>query len=161
MFPYQVFRLWITSIVTWCRSYEYLLNELLFPVKNSQEPGWLEGTLNGKTGLIPENYVEILPWQGGSLNKLSTSLRDSLCKALHLNNSQPDVTKTAHTPRLSRHRQSLDSTTTLKQLNIERKSSTWLLWNVFQLVCYIMLALTPIHITYVHIYMRQIYYGGF
>lgn len=32
-----------------------------FTVKNSQEPGWLEGTLNGKTGLIPENYVEILP----------------------------------------------------------------------------------------------------
>ncbi|XP_007473871.1 rho GTPase-activating protein 26 isoform X1 [Monodelphis domestica] len=26
----------------------------------SQEPGWLEGTLNGKTGLIPENYVEFL-----------------------------------------------------------------------------------------------------
>ncbi|ETE70579.1 Rho GTPase-activating protein 26, partial [Ophiophagus hannah] len=24
----------------------------------SQEPGWLEGTLNGKIGLIPENYVE-------------------------------------------------------------------------------------------------------
>uniref|UniRef100_A0A8C9CUE9 Rho GTPase-activating protein 26 n=1 Tax=Panthera leo TaxID=9689 RepID=A0A8C9CUE9_PANLE len=27
-------------------------------VHPSQEPGWLEGTLNGKTGLIPENYVE-------------------------------------------------------------------------------------------------------
>ncbi|XP_031753494.1 rho GTPase-activating protein 26 isoform X2 [Xenopus tropicalis] len=26
----------------------------------SQEPGWLEGILNGKTGLIPENYVEFL-----------------------------------------------------------------------------------------------------
>ncbi|XP_072257005.1 rho GTPase-activating protein 26 isoform X2 [Pyxicephalus adspersus] len=26
----------------------------------SQEPGWLEGMLNGKTGLIPENYVEFL-----------------------------------------------------------------------------------------------------
>uniref|UniRef100_A0A8C7E2F7 Rho GTPase-activating protein 26 n=1 Tax=Naja naja TaxID=35670 RepID=A0A8C7E2F7_NAJNA len=26
----------------------------------SQEPGWLEGTLNGKIGLIPENYVEFL-----------------------------------------------------------------------------------------------------
>ncbi|ELW69089.1 Rho GTPase-activating protein 26 [Tupaia chinensis] len=30
------------------------------PVHPSQEPGWLEGTLNGKTGLIPENYVEFL-----------------------------------------------------------------------------------------------------
>ncbi|OCT87759.1 rho GTPase-activating protein 26-like isoform X1 [Xenopus laevis] len=29
-------------------------------VYSSQEPGWLEGTLNGKTGLIPENYVEFL-----------------------------------------------------------------------------------------------------
>lgn len=30
-------------------------------VRSSMEPGWLEGTLNGKTGLVPENYVEILP----------------------------------------------------------------------------------------------------
>ncbi|XP_063303452.1 rho GTPase-activating protein 26 isoform X1 [Pelobates fuscus] len=29
-------------------------------VHPSQEPGWLEGSLNGKTGLIPENYVEFL-----------------------------------------------------------------------------------------------------
>uniref|UniRef100_A0A8C2VP65 Rho GTPase activating protein 26 n=1 Tax=Chinchilla lanigera TaxID=34839 RepID=A0A8C2VP65_CHILA len=29
-------------------------------VHPSQEPGWLEGTLNGKTGLIPENYVEFV-----------------------------------------------------------------------------------------------------
>ncbi|XP_005053765.1 PREDICTED: rho GTPase-activating protein 26 isoform X2 [Ficedula albicollis] len=29
-------------------------------VHPSQEPGWLEGTLDGKTGLIPENYVEFL-----------------------------------------------------------------------------------------------------
>uniref|UniRef100_A0A182YDW4 Uncharacterized protein n=1 Tax=Anopheles stephensi TaxID=30069 RepID=A0A182YDW4_ANOST len=29
-------------------------------VRRSNEPGWLEGTLNGKSGLIPENYVEIL-----------------------------------------------------------------------------------------------------
>ncbi|XP_051960640.1 rho GTPase-activating protein 26-like isoform X2 [Xyrauchen texanus] len=27
-------------------------------VHRSREPGWLEGTLDGKTGLIPENYVE-------------------------------------------------------------------------------------------------------
>ncbi|KAJ3657509.1 hypothetical protein Zmor_009305 [Zophobas morio] len=36
-------------------------NQIITNVKSSQEPGWLEGTLNGKTGLIPENYVEILP----------------------------------------------------------------------------------------------------
>ncbi|KAI5620266.1 rho GTPase-activating protein 10, partial [Silurus asotus] len=29
-------------------------------VHPSREPGWLEGTLDGKTGLIPENYVEYL-----------------------------------------------------------------------------------------------------
>lgn len=36
-------------------------NQIITNVKSSQEPGWLEGTLNGRTGLIPENYVEILP----------------------------------------------------------------------------------------------------
>ncbi|XP_076274115.1 GTPase regulator associated with FAK isoform X2 [Rhynchophorus ferrugineus] len=36
-------------------------NQIITNVKSSQEPGWLEGTLNGKTGLIPENYVEMLP----------------------------------------------------------------------------------------------------
>ncbi|KAL6487750.1 hypothetical protein MHYP_G00043760 [Metynnis hypsauchen] len=30
------------------------------PVTLSREPGWLEGELEGKRGLIPENYVEIL-----------------------------------------------------------------------------------------------------
>ncbi|XP_060634849.2 rho GTPase-activating protein 10 [Anolis sagrei] len=29
-------------------------------VHYSREPGWLEGTLNGKRGLIPENYVQFL-----------------------------------------------------------------------------------------------------
>ncbi|XP_029439736.1 rho GTPase-activating protein 26 isoform X2 [Rhinatrema bivittatum] len=29
-------------------------------VRPSQEPGWLEGSVDGKTGLIPENYVEFL-----------------------------------------------------------------------------------------------------
>lgn len=29
-------------------------------VRQSNEPGWLDGTLNGKSGLIPENYVEVL-----------------------------------------------------------------------------------------------------
>lgn len=36
-------------------------NQIITNVRGSQEPGWLEGTLNGKTGLIPENYVEVLP----------------------------------------------------------------------------------------------------
>lgn len=29
-------------------------------VYSSREPGWLEGTLDGKIGLIPENYIEFL-----------------------------------------------------------------------------------------------------
>uniref|UniRef100_A0A8C6Q5R3 Rho GTPase-activating protein 26 n=1 Tax=Nothobranchius furzeri TaxID=105023 RepID=A0A8C6Q5R3_NOTFU len=29
-------------------------------IHTSKEPGWLEGTLDGRTGLIPENYVELL-----------------------------------------------------------------------------------------------------
>uniref|UniRef100_A0A673WY30 Rho GTPase-activating protein 26 n=1 Tax=Salmo trutta TaxID=8032 RepID=A0A673WY30_SALTR len=29
-------------------------------VHSSREPGWLEGTLDGRTGLIPENYVEFV-----------------------------------------------------------------------------------------------------
>ncbi|KAG7203832.1 hypothetical protein KM043_013843 [Ampulex compressa] len=36
-------------------------NQIITNVKTSMEPGWLEGTLNGKTGLIPKNYVEHLP----------------------------------------------------------------------------------------------------
>ncbi|XP_072446812.1 rho GTPase-activating protein 26-like isoform X1 [Chiloscyllium punctatum] len=35
-------------------------NVVCFAVHSSKEPGWLEGTLDGKTGLIPENYVEFL-----------------------------------------------------------------------------------------------------
>ncbi|XP_066591745.1 rho GTPase-activating protein 26-like [Prorops nasuta] len=36
-------------------------NQIITNVKPSLEPGWLEGTLNGKTGLVPKNYVEQLP----------------------------------------------------------------------------------------------------
>ncbi|XP_059480973.1 rho GTPase-activating protein 26 isoform X4 [Neocloeon triangulifer] len=36
-------------------------NQIITNVRGSLEPGWLEGTLNGKTGLVPENYVEFLP----------------------------------------------------------------------------------------------------
>lgn len=30
------------------------------PVRRSKEPGWLEGSYNGRTGLIPENYVQFI-----------------------------------------------------------------------------------------------------
>ncbi|XP_060562476.1 rho GTPase-activating protein 10-like isoform X2 [Ruditapes philippinarum] len=35
-------------------------NEIIKNVRPSKEPGWLEGSLNGKVGLIPENYVEFI-----------------------------------------------------------------------------------------------------
>ncbi|KAL3879823.1 hypothetical protein ACJMK2_032103 [Sinanodonta woodiana] len=35
-------------------------NMIIKNVRESKEPGWLEGTINGKTGLIPENYVEYI-----------------------------------------------------------------------------------------------------
>lgn len=35
-------------------------NEIIDNARPSREPGWLEGTLHGKTGLIPENYVEYI-----------------------------------------------------------------------------------------------------
>ncbi|XP_055692236.1 rho GTPase-activating protein Graf [Lutzomyia longipalpis] len=36
-------------------------NQIITNVKPSSEAGWLEGTLNGKSGLIPQNYVELIP----------------------------------------------------------------------------------------------------
>ncbi|XP_064482003.1 rho GTPase-activating protein Graf-like isoform X2 [Ornithodoros turicata] len=36
-------------------------NQIIHDVRPSREPGWLEGRLNGRSGLIPENYVEFLP----------------------------------------------------------------------------------------------------
>lgn len=36
-------------------------NQIITYVRRSNERGWLIGTLNGKSGLIPENYVEVLP----------------------------------------------------------------------------------------------------
>lgn len=42
-----------------CAKTIFLLHLCLI-VHPSREPGWLEGTLDGKTGLIPENYVEFL-----------------------------------------------------------------------------------------------------
>ncbi|CAB4002256.1 rho GTPase-activating 10 isoform X2 [Paramuricea clavata] len=35
-------------------------NAIITNVRDSKEPGWLEGTLHGKTGLIPSNYVEFI-----------------------------------------------------------------------------------------------------
>ncbi|CAF2929273.1 unnamed protein product [Rotaria sp. Silwood2] len=32
-------------------------NEIVTQIRRSKEPGWLMGTINGKTGLIPENYI--------------------------------------------------------------------------------------------------------
>ena len=36
------------------------LKNLFISVRHSKEPGWLEGHLNGRTGLVPENYVEYI-----------------------------------------------------------------------------------------------------
>ncbi|TRY74076.1 hypothetical protein TCAL_06711 [Tigriopus californicus] len=35
-------------------------NQIIVNVRPSLEPGWLEGTLEGKFGLVPENYVEFI-----------------------------------------------------------------------------------------------------
>lgn len=34
--------------------------QLIFNVHQSKEPGWLTGSLDGRTGLIPENYVSFI-----------------------------------------------------------------------------------------------------
>ncbi|KAK5887776.1 hypothetical protein CesoFtcFv8_016347 [Champsocephalus esox] len=38
----------------------FIAGTIFDKVHGSREPGWLEGTLDGRTGLIPENYVEFL-----------------------------------------------------------------------------------------------------
>jgi len=35
-------------------------NQIISNVRPSLEPGWLEGILDGRVGLVPENYVEFL-----------------------------------------------------------------------------------------------------
>jgi len=35
-------------------------NQVLTDVRPSLEPGWLEGNLDGRRGLVPENYVEYI-----------------------------------------------------------------------------------------------------
>ena len=34
--------------------------KFIFSVRPSLEPGWLEGNLDGRRGLVPENYVEYI-----------------------------------------------------------------------------------------------------
>ena len=41
-------------------SYSQLIILKCFLVRPSLEPGWLEGNLDGKFGLVPENYVEFI-----------------------------------------------------------------------------------------------------
>lgn len=36
-------------------------NQIITSIRSSLEPGWLEGCLDGKFGLVPENYVEFIP----------------------------------------------------------------------------------------------------
>ncbi|XP_013171465.1 PREDICTED: rho GTPase-activating protein 26-like [Papilio xuthus] len=36
-------------------------NQIITHVTPSGEPGWLRGMLDGRSGLVPENYVEPLP----------------------------------------------------------------------------------------------------
>ena len=43
-------RCWVMQIIT----------ILFFTVRPSPEPGWLQGILDGKIGLVPENYVEFI-----------------------------------------------------------------------------------------------------
>ncbi|TTC00255.1 Rho GTPase-activating protein 26 [Bagarius yarrelli] len=38
----------------------FIAGTIFHNVHPSREPGWLEGTLEGRTGLIPQNYVEFL-----------------------------------------------------------------------------------------------------
>ncbi|XP_040187793.1 rho GTPase-activating protein 10 isoform X3 [Rana temporaria] len=38
----------------------FQVGEVFEDVHNSREPGWLEGTLKGRRGLIPQNYVQFL-----------------------------------------------------------------------------------------------------
>ena len=46
---------------------------LLVSVRPSLEPGWLEGILDGRVGLVPENYVEFITW---SSSIISDAVRD-------------------------------------------------------------------------------------
>jgi len=47
----------LLTISTYCK---YVLLDCFFAVYPSVEPGWLKATYEGKTGLVPENYVVFL-----------------------------------------------------------------------------------------------------
>lgn len=50
-----------TKVLIFIKIWKRHVTKCIITVKASLEPGWLEGTLNGKTGLVPKNYVEQLP----------------------------------------------------------------------------------------------------
>ena len=55
---------------------------VLLLVRMSKEPGWLEGFLNGKQGLVPANYVVYIEWRhwsGASALNLSSSKSHQTC----------------------------------------------------------------------------------
>lgn len=56
-FSFTIFDLYLFDLIY---SVSSVFLSLSFLVRQSNEPGWLDGTLNGKSGLIPENYVEVL-----------------------------------------------------------------------------------------------------
>ena len=43
-----------------CLNFNVFFFCLFFSVRPSLEPGWLEGNLDGRRGLVPENYVEFI-----------------------------------------------------------------------------------------------------
>ena len=43
-----------------CLNFNVFFFFAFFTVRPSLEPGWLEGNLDGRRGLVPENYVEFI-----------------------------------------------------------------------------------------------------
>eukprot|EP00118_Oscarella_pearsei_P008747 m.46651 g.46651 ORF g.46651 m.46651 type:complete len:86 (+) comp33716_c0_seq3:2368-2625(+) len=57
------FHLWLEILSTMVSICACVCFSGLFPlVRPSREPGWCQGsTADGRSGLIPENYIEMLP----------------------------------------------------------------------------------------------------
>ena len=56
---------WVFQFLNFQKQNVYIIFYIFFSsffisVRPSLEPGWLEGCLDGKRGLVPENYVEFL-----------------------------------------------------------------------------------------------------